>query len=599
MDDKARIASALLASARTDTNPGVRSVASGTLSRTCDPSEMREVFDMLGSDHPGMRRLAVHSLAGCKGDKAANAVLFALDDPSPDVRKEAIQALANMGGDRVLQLLSALERETSPDIVGETDPSKNPSLKSWAADVVVRMATESNRGEVAQYLGYEKPEMRVIALAALGKIGDESVLPEMRACLEGHNLAVRRGAAEALGKLRDADSVSRLCEIVADPGSSPILVCACAGALSAIGDTSAIEALAQAQRNASAGMDAAAPGFESWYWRHQVIAKAAAALGTLGSEWRVVPEALKTLVSLCRTQSHASDARWVLEDVYRCDIGFAIAVGKEEADAEGTLLGVFQDTERLCDLLENHKDWKIRSGAAKHLMATRDRGAVPKLVQAMHKNRNPDVRRGAVEALSAIGDEEIVPEFIETIRREMVPGVRAAAVRGLAGISGKAAVEHLVKLATDRAAEVRRVALEGLSHLGTEEHLPVIMAAAKDRDPNVRSTAALAIGFLRTDSALPSMIDMLKNDRDPAPRVSAAAALGFMSSSVAVGSLASALTLDPVPSVRSQAARSLGEIGDESVIAHLEDVVKFDADPGVRSHCVLALGRIAERLFDS
>ncbi|NOZ20604.1 MAG: hypothetical protein GXP25_05895 [Planctomycetes bacterium] len=599
MDEKAHIASALLAAARTDSNPGVRSVASGTLSRTCDPSQVREVFEMLGSDDPGMRRLAVHSLANCRGGRAENAVLFAVDDPDPAVRKEAILALGNMGDSQLVpKIMGGLERETSPEIIGETDPRKDPSLKSWAVGALLRLADESCREVFVGYLDHERPEIRAIAICVLAKIGDPSVLPPVRQQLDKEDLPVQRAAIEALGSLRDKDSVSVLCEIVSDQWASPVLICASAAALKSIGDKSAIEPLADAQRNAGEGIEKAVPGFEDWYWRHQIIARTAEALGGLDAEWQIAPEVLTKLVTLCRTQTHASDARWVLEDVYRTDIGFATEVlGEEEIGSEGALLGVFMDVDRLGRLLAEHEQGRVRAAAAKHLQALRDKNCLPKLVEAMKHDRHPDVRRAAAEALSAFREEGLLADILDRIHREMVPGVRAAAIRTMTGIAGPSAKEHLLKLTDDRAAEVRRVALESLTRYQGQDVVHALIAAAKDPDPNVRSAAALGIGMQRAEGALSTMIDLLMNDRHPAPRVSAAAALGLMSSSVAVGSLAAALGKDVAASVRSQAARSLGEIGDASVVPKLEDAARVDPDAGVRSHCVLALGRVAERLF--
>ena len=599
MDEKAHIASALLSAAQTDSNPGVRSVASGTLSRTCDPSQVQEVFEMLGSDDPGMRRLSVHSLANCRGEKAENAVLFAVDDPDPAVRKEAILALGNMSDPEIVpKIMGGLERETSPEIIGETDPGKDPSLKSWAVGVLLRLADESCRGVFVDYLKHERPEIRAIAVCVLGKIGDASVLPGIRQQLDDEALPVKRAAIETLGSLRDPESVSAICEIVSDPGSPPILICAAAAALKSIGDKSAIELLADAQRNAAEGIEEAVPGFEDWYWRHQVIARTAEALGGLDAEWQIAPEVLEKLVTLCRTQTHASDARWILEDVYRADIGFATEVlGEQPIGSEDALLGVFKDADRLGSLLAEHEQGRIRAAAAKHIQALRAESNIPGLVEALKGDRHPDVRRAAAEALAAFRDEALATELLDRIRREMVPGVRAGAIRTLTGIAGESVKEHLLKLVDDRAAEVRRVALESLTRFQGDDVLKALMAAAKDPDPNVRSAAALGIGMQRAEAALSTMIDLLMNDRQAAPRVSAAAALGLMSSSVAVGSLGSALSKDTAASVRSQAARSLGEIGDTSVVAKLEDAARVDPDAGVRSHCVLALGRIAERLF--
>lgn len=96
-----------------------------------------------------------------------------------------------------------------------------------------------------------------------------------------------------------------------------------------------------------------------------------------------------------------------------------------------------------------HKDWVVRSNAARALGRIGDVGAVEPLIDAM-KDDNEQVKDAAGEALQEIRDPGAVKPLIQALKDEQ-PYVRKGAAEALGKLGDSQAVEPLIQFLNDEA----------------------------------------------------------------------------------------------------------------------------------------------------
>jgi HEAT repeat protein len=193
--------------------------------------------------------------------------------------------------------------------------------------------------------------------------------------------------------------------------------------------------------------------------------------------------------------------------------------------------------------------------------------AVPALIEAL-EDSEPSVRGNAAFALGCIRESAIaaVPRLIEALQR-------------------------------DKSSCVRQHAAEALGYLGAgnRDAISALIAATKDEDGDVRGEAGLALAMAGEQSALPIVIKLLEDPEQWArQRAAEALSIPAFTSSAAVKPLIKALE-DENPGVRLFAAQSLGTIGAEAKEA-LQPLSRLlhDEDKTVREVASQALRLIAE-----
>jgi len=139
-------------------------------------------------------------------------------------------------------------------------------------------------------------------------------------------------------------------------------------------------------------------------------------------------------------------------------------------------------------------------------------------------------------------------------------------------------VNGLIKLLSDRDAEIRETAAKALGELGFPRVIGPLCRALSDPEWTVRVSVIEALATTKDPKGIQALIEVLK-DEIPAVGQSAAKALVSFGRQ-AVNSLASVLT-EREPHAREQAIWALGQIEDERVIPALA-VALNDADPPVR-----------------
>lgn len=224
------------------------------------------------------------------------------------------------------------------------------------------------------------PAIRRHAAAALGRLGDRAVVPDLLTALEDDSAAVRREVARALGRLRDARAVEPLLRALRDDDLNVRFYAAFA--LGEIKDAKAVDGLLTALRDGE------------WTVRNQ----AAWALREIGSPAAVAP----LVSSLALPNADVTHALWVLRHT-------------PAAEAVPPLI----------ELLAAPKT-EARVRAAGALGEIRDARAVAPLIQAL-RDREPSVRLAALRALLRLDDERAEEPVKRLAAAESDAAVRAAA----------------------------------------------------------------------------------------------------------------------------------------------------------------------------
>ena len=188
------------------------------------------------------RRDALMKLGALKHADASRAAVASLNDPEPVVRVTAFHAITSLPANEAATLLI---------------PFLKDKLEFVRREAVYSLGETRSRSAVqplVELLAIEKEaSVRAAAVAALGHIGDESVVPVLAQVLSGlspnkkskkrEDDFTMRSAAQALGEIRSRAGVEPLIAALTNETNSLDVRRAAAEALGSIGDSSATSAL--------------------------------------------------------------------------------------------------------------------------------------------------------------------------------------------------------------------------------------------------------------------------------------------------------------------------------------------------------------------
>jgi HEAT repeat protein len=203
-------------------NPEERAEALRTMADLMDMRAVPLLHSLLNYNQPSVRAAAARGLGHLHKHEAREDIEKLLEDPVGPVRESAAAALADLGAKESVAALTrklsdrafsvraaagaALLQLSQP--FGSVAPTMlalaqqhGPAARSSAA-LALSQATKTNRaGAVAVLTGLATdplPGPRIVALRSLGRIGDQSVVPELKAGLHDQNEAAKATAAGAL-----------------------------------------------------------------------------------------------------------------------------------------------------------------------------------------------------------------------------------------------------------------------------------------------------------------------------------------------------------------------------------------------------------------
>jgi HEAT repeat protein len=203
-------------------NPEDRAEALRAMADLNDQRGAPLMKSFLAYGQPSVRAAAARGLGHLHRKEAREAIEKLLEDPVAPVRESAAAALADLGAQ---ESVGALVRKLTDGMFSvraaaaaallqlrEPFESVGPTLTALAqhndtaarssAAFALGKATQPNRQEAMTLLSGlavdPLPGPKVVALRSLGHIGDQSILPGLKAALHDQNEAVRATAAGAL-----------------------------------------------------------------------------------------------------------------------------------------------------------------------------------------------------------------------------------------------------------------------------------------------------------------------------------------------------------------------------------------------------------------
>ncbi len=576
---------------------------------------------------------------------------------STDTRRHRLTSAVSIGATTVLMIIAApgvtpgvvaqvdnepankppldlpVSPEQVPEISAETVQAPEPMMSETEAnpiiesepsdDDVLTEAPEPDPVSAPTPVAVADSWEAEVAAAAQDTLNPRVVASLVRA-LSDSTAAVRKEAAEALGRLKATAAVPGLIRGLNDEDASvrQTLV----RALARIEDDRAADGLIAALNDPS----------------RQVRNYAAEALGRLG-----IRRAAPALVALMNDE-HPEIRRQVISQLWRLrDTSSVDAIGRLVSDTSAAVrrtalsaLGRFRQASSYAVLSRALSDGEpaVRAQAISSLARLRDPRAYQAFVSVLDDD-SPDVRNAAVRALGAVKDSTAVPGLIqalgddeEKVRLSAVNAlrefddartlgpytrllsdpsaeVRVAAARGLGELDDDAVIAPLASAVQgDSVPGVRRAALGGLARFYRPTVVAPMMAALSDDEAAVRVTAARAIRQLAEfhsgrraqahnsyagmvdalPRAVPELIATIDHD-DSDVREAVVRTLGYLRDARAVDPLIAALQ-DGASDVRKEAINALGRIHDERAIDPIIELLQ-DADSEVRRTAVRTLGR--------
>jgi HEAT repeat protein len=522
---------------------------------------------------------AVRTLGVLASTDAVPALMDTLEWLSTQPRGPGYAALDGWRG----QVLEALYRIVVEPTVRRASLLRTARLRPLISTIALQREL---RAGVAPNNAY--------AAHVLGWLGRPDALPDLIACLNTTDSALRDAALEALLRFNIV-AVPRLIEALERP--EPQVREAAADLLGLIGDSSGTEPLfrhlndePQAVRIAAlralAGLGGE-PAYAALVLALNDPALAEHAIGLIGGlgEETLIDEFKRYLQGVLY-QSQADEAiKWA-------------------AARALSMLGDELAASILLNAIRSH-DPRLRHAAANALSLVRGRRAVNVLIEATG-DRDWLVRQKSIDALSHINDSRTLaaleplardPEWrvrlalvgafsrlrdhrafgpLRELAQDPDPWVRRAVMAACARLDDIRAREILLLGTSDRAGAVRDAAYQGLEINADPTLLPVLRAGIFDDEIQVRLHALRALAVISNgDPNVLELLTPLRHDPDPSVRLALADTLGEIAVSEAAP-LLGALARDAEAAVRERAVLALSHCRDQAAFEVLVSLLAFD-----------------------
>ncbi len=393
-----------------------------------DLGEMKDLPFLINAvkESPDMQNFPAGALFRSFGEKAAGSLISVLDSSGGDsfhearVRRRVLGALSFSKNPRIVWIIGGYLSDENRDV---RTAAKSALMRMHPAHVTEMLTSGIKNAEVH----FRRTAVEILGNVKADEKGSEKLLEILLDSLKDEDEAVRKYAAEALGKMKRSAAVTGLIEAAVN--DSLTVKKYAIEALGRIQDGRAAPALLDALESPELLIEAAGSLFrinmpESNRAAFRTLMKAlenddpfvrlAAAdmMGKLG--WR---EAVPALTAVLK------DPRW---EVRQAAV-FALGNIADESTAEA-LARMLHDNEPT-----------VRFAAVEAILRLDNPDAADQAASAMIKDlSNPEatVRASAAELLGKIGDEEVEAALLRMVKRDPNPKVKRIAASAMALLTG-------------------------------------------------------------------------------------------------------------------------------------------------------------------
>jgi len=382
--------------------------------------------DALGSDSAAVRRRAAEFL-GEIGDADNQATVDGLlraatRDDDAAVRGAAVDALDELGQAALEQLLQELTGTSGSEAEWVTArkfaralKADRPELRMAAANALGRLDDASGLQHLVEALDDEDSRVRLRACQACGTFADPRSVPALTERLDDDDPRVRRAAANALGNVGTDQALSPLLDLLDDGDESLRRIAA--GALGKANNPEPVEPLARALGDESA-----------------VVRNAA------------VYSVIELLSNVPTQQSHAVRDRVVSE-----------LKSADDATVVEPLVEILTDGQQ--DRQRRNAAW-ILGRVAEPESAI----AVEALADAL-ADEDPQTAQFAATSLKSLGGPIVEDRLLDRLGTEHPEDARAKAVFVLGQVGGQETLNRLEELTDDESSAVRKRVFSAVSKL--------------------------------------------------------------------------------------------------------------------------------------
>ncbi len=498
----------------------------GALIKDGNDATAEFVLNVLKSvDDEWTRWAFVHILGATAKKAAADTILEALKHPSYVVRQRAANSLGGFKERRMVEPLIAVledsgemksiraaaivslnvlkdERASGPLLTALSDENAEIRLQAAAALGALKDSKAVEKLSEIVENPLEPDDVRAVAVAALGNIGDKSAEDTLIRALDIRVGNIANNAIAALGQLESEAAIPRLIAILEDKGvpldaGTAVLANAsartkAARALGTIGGTRAAEALGRrivdeteyivaledAGNRKNLGLN---DRRRNWSWRVFVIAVKKLDLPAFvapkmaeraADKWESNPVRNAAMVALgrCKTADAALDISDLRERLTDPDVdtrkATALAIGEA---------GISEFIPELVQMMkgetEDNKD--VRRAATQGLRELADPSTTDALIEVMNNDDNHvEIRRDASRALGDIGSDKAVTALVDKLsalhEAQITRGFRLDVIRALGDAKNTNAVALLEMLLEDQDADIHFLAAAALFEITGE-----------------------------------------------------------------------------------------------------------------------------------
>ena len=382
--------------------------------------------DALGSDSAAVRRRAAEFL-GEIGDADEQATVDGLlraatSDDDAAVRGAAVDALDELGQAALEQLLSELTGTSG-------------SEAEW---VTAR--------KFARALKADRPELRMAAANALGRLDDASGLQHLVEALDDEDSRVRLRACQACGTFADPRSVPALTERLDD--DDPRVKRAAANALGTVGTDQALSPLLDLLDDGDESLRRIAAGALGKANNPEPVEPLARALGDESAVVRnaAVYSVIELLSNVPTQQSHAVRDRVVSE-----------LKSADDATVVEPLVEILTDGQQ--DRQRRNAAWILGRVAEPETEI-----AVEALADAL-ADEDAQTAQFAATSLKSLGGPVVEDRLLDRLGTEHPEDARAKAVFVLGQVGGQETLNRLEELTDDESPAVRKRVFSAVSKL--------------------------------------------------------------------------------------------------------------------------------------